>query len=327
MRRMKVFLLIFALPLMAQAFSPTSERDCTDLDLRSPSLGNVRDQQDISWCYAFTGSDMLAHTYKSSERISAADVAIGYNETKLGLLIRWFDTTIANRNDEERKLSAHQTGLNKFSLQKTLREGSCPESVFPSEAWIKVTATSRKSVPLKQAMLEIAALHQEQSRLTASTLPYFYEFKNVDAKTFVRLIQTKNISTFYQSLREVVCQHDRQPFDIKWKVKMALRHSKVFQTVGQQMELNRLVGLDYDNRILKDSSHRGVSIAKLHTSSFVGRRWNQEHQGCEYLIRDSHGEGCDKYDPSYKCENGNVWLSEAQIYPNLISIVYMLSGQ
>ena len=327
---MKVWILLLSLPTLVWAYSPTSQNDCSPVDLRNPNLAEVRNQKEMAWCYAFTGSDMLADTFDTPERISAADVAIGYNQTKIGLLIRWFNLNVINRKKPNIAVLAHQTGFNKFSLEKTMKEGWCPERIFPSESWTKMSRSPNgwveSQVDLDKAMIEIGALHDARKNVSIDNLPYYYKFKNVDAQKFVEMLQTKNIAKFYASLRETVCQGDRQPFNTKWKVKMVLKNPNIFKRVSEQLEVGRLVGLDYDSRLLQDSSRRGVSLAELHTSSIVGRRWNGQKNSCEFLIRNSHGDKCDKYDPSYECDAGNVWIPEKQIYPSTISVVYMLSN-
>jgi hypothetical protein len=106
---------------------------------------------------------MLADTFKTSERISAADVAIGYNSTKAGRLVRWFNINLASRNNPVIKHVAHETGFNKISLEKAMKEGWCPERVFPSESWTKMTRTPsgwvESQVDLEPAMIEFSALH------------------------------------------------------------------------------------------------------------------------------------------------------------------------
>jgi len=328
---MKIFYLILSLPVMAFAFTPTSQQDCTPLDLRNGTLNAVRDQKEVSWCYAFTGADMLAHTFDVSEKISAADMAIGYNQTRVGLFVRWLDLNLLKRKDPEIRRKAHQNGLNKISLNKAMQDGWCPERIFPSEAWTKMSRHQNdwkeSQVPLAQAMLEIAALHDIRSSLSAKDIPYYYSFKNVDADSFVQLLQNKNVASFYTSLRNTVCQDDRQPFDHKWKVKMVFKNPNIFSRISKQLEDGRLVGLDYDARILLDSTHRGFKLSELHTSSLVARRWNPNQHTCEYLVRNSHGEDCRiLYDESYECDAGNAWLGESLIYPSMTSIVYMLSG-
>ncbi len=72
--RMKMWFLALAVPTLVHAYYPTNERDCSGLNLQNDTLGAVRNQGKISWCYAFTASDMLSHTF-DKEQISAADVA------------------------------------------------------------------------------------------------------------------------------------------------------------------------------------------------------------------------------------------------------------
>lgn len=330
--QMKKFLLILAIPTLAFAYIPTSQQNCTTLDLRNETLGQVRDQHDVSWCYAFAGADMLGHTFNLPEKISAADVAIGYNETRVGRFVRWLDLNLLKRKNPVIRQMPHQNGFNKVSLINTMKDGWCPESVFPSEAWTKMSRTENgwapEQVPLAQAMIEISALHDIKSSLTTQNAPYYYSFKNIDAPEFVELLQNKSMSGFYSTLRRTVCRDDRHSFDYNWKVKMVIKNARIFSRISEQLETGRLVGLDYDSRILNNSSNRGVKISELHTSSLVGRRWNSENNTCEFLIRNSYGLNCDNsgYDPSYECQNGNLWLGESEIYKNMTSIVYMLSG-
>jgi hypothetical protein len=329
---MKKILIIFAFPTLVFAYSPTSEKNCTSLDLRNETLGETRDQHDVSWCYAFAGADMLGHTFNTPEKMSAADIAIGYNETRVGHFVRWLDLNLLKRKDPEVRQMPHQNGFNKVSLINAMRDGWCPESVFPSEAWTKMSRTpegwTAAQVPLAQAMIEISALHEIKSSLTTENVPFYYSFKNIEASDFVQFLQNKNMSGFYSSLRRAVCRDDRRAFDYKWKVKMVIKNPRIFSRISEQLEIGRLVGLDYDSRILNNSSNRGVKISELHTSSLVGRRWSSSNKSCEYLIRNSSGKNCNNsgYDPSYECEGGNLWLGESEIYKNMTSVVYMLSG-
>lgn len=329
---MKFLALFLALPALSYAFDSTSPAACSPIDLRNPIVGENRNQQDVAWCYAFTAADMLAHTFEIDEPISAADVAIGYNQTKIARLVRWVDVNVISRNDGITRASAHQTGFNAVALKKAMERGWCPESIFPSEAWIKKTRTSNgwkeESIPLAQAFLDIAVLHRKREKLTAQNLPYFFTFKNVGAEEFLTVLNTKKLADVYSNLRTAVCRDERREFAYKWGTKMVFKNPKIFARVAEQLEAGKLVGLDYDSRILDDQYSRGVKINRLHTSSIVGRRWNPEKKSCEYLVRDSYGTGCEgKYDPNYDCENGNIWLSESQIYGSMTSIVYLLSGK
>lgn len=194
--------------------------------------------------------------------------------------------------------------------------------------WTKLTRTSvgwiESKSPSDDAMKDIYALHKIRIKLKANNLPYYFKFKNIDPKTFTALLQTKKVAGFYSSLREIVCKDDRQSFESRPKVKMEFKNSKIFGRISEQMEASRLVGLDYNIRVLKDSSNRGVKFSGVHTSSFIGRRWSAERNSCEFLIRNSYGDKCDEqYDPSYECDAGNIWINESKLYSNLLSIVFI----
>lgn len=329
---MKFWMMILAFPALALAYQPTSEQSCSPIDLRGPELGNVRNQKDVSWCYAFSAADMLGYTHATPERISAADVAIGYNQSALGLFVRWMNVNVINRTDGVLRASAHQTGFNKVALDRAMSAGWCPEAIFPSEAWVKKTRQAdgwkEESVPLAQAMLDIAVLHRKRKDLTLKNLPYYFSFKNVDAQGFIDLLQPKQLAKFYFNLRSTVCRDDRRPFDSHPKVKMVIKNPKVLARISEQLEAGRLIGLDYDSRILKNRSHRGLSLGELHTSPIVGRRWNPEKKSCEFLIRNSYGMACsDRYDSTLDCQEGHLWLDESEIFRSMTSIVYMLSGK
>lgn len=325
---MKYWPLFLVLPTLAFAkYKPTPKESCSSIDLRNEILGDVRNQKEVAWCYAFTAADMLGYTYGDrSEKISAADVAIAYNSTKLGKISRWLSVNIVKRRDEENLLMPHQTGFNKIALKTYMKEGSCPESIFPSEAWTRVDLleNSEKEVPLDVGMMEIAQLHKKKNQVTLENLPFYYRFKNVDAAVFVKLLKSKNMTTFYNSLRKTACRDDRTPFDYSLKAKMVLRNSKIFRRISEQLEEGNIVGLDYDSRVLANQDNRRFSLSELHTSTLVGRRWNETSKSCEYLIRNSYGESCgERYDPAYECDQGHIWMSEKLMYPNMTSIVYM----
>jgi hypothetical protein len=309
---LKILFVVLMLPGVALSYTPTTQTNCSATDLRH-SLGEVRDQGKVSWCYAFTAADNLAYTFNLPEQISAADIALNYNESAWG---RVMDTVLDNGNP-------HETGFTKAALLQGMQDGYCPESVFPSENWNKVINGQRVSVKMSEAMKDIAQLHKNRANLTVTNLPFYFEFPNVGPAEFVSLLQTKKLRTFYSNLRKLACKNDRVPFDARWKVHMVFRNKNIFQRVNEQLNLGRLVAMDYDARILENRDHQGLKLSELHTSSIVGRRWNKERNTCEYLIRDSHGVQCSRYDARYECEQGNVWLGESEIYKNLTSIVFM----
>jgi len=315
----------------ADSFQKTEQRVCTELDLRNDKLPQIRDQKNVSWCYAFTAADMLTYTYNLSEMASAADVAINYNRSDLALFMRWLRQTFGSRpeqGEEEIFMMPHQTGFNKIALDRGMRDGYCPERVFPSDSWTKMTRDGDKwnesQTDLKTAMLEIYGLLKNKKNLKASNIPFYFHFKNVEsAGDFFKLIKEHEPSTFYSSLRDEVCKFDRIKFRRRFQSKMYIKDPGIFVSLNKQLNRSRLVGIDYDSRILSDRRNNSIKLSEMHTSSVVGRRWNNTARECQYLVRDSHGNQCSRYDTSYECLGGQVWLSESLLYSNLTSLVYI----
>ncbi len=311
---MKKWFFALLVPTFVFAYSPSNQNTCSDLKLDTSSLGEVRNQGNISWCYAFTASDMLQYTFKTSEKISASDIATNYNKTRIGKLMDLF----LNYGEP------HETGFNKVALIHAMKSGHCPESIFPSEEWVKVTHDSEEKVLMTEAMKQIKDLHARRGELTFENLPFYFKFKNIDKETFLSVLKSKNkLKNFYTELRAKACQNERMNFDHQWKVKMIFRNKNIFKRIHSQLDLGRIIGLDYDSRILENAQNQSIKISSLHTSSIIGRRWNNETNTCQYLIRNSWGDKCERYDQSLECQEGNLWLNESMVFKNMTSIVYM----
>jgi hypothetical protein len=313
---MKKWILCLLLPSIVYGYSASDKSSCTDLNLDTASLGKVRNQGKISWCYAFTAADMLQYTFGISDKISAADIATNYNNSSVGKIMDLFLDYG----------QPHETGFNKVALIQGMKSGHCSESSFPSEEWIKVTSGQEEKILMPQAIEEIKKLYQLRKNLTLSNLPFYFKFKNVDKKTFLSILQTKNkIKHFFTELRNKACESDRVEFDKRLKVKMVFRNKNIFRRINSQLDSGRIVGIDYDSRVLLNTQNQTRKISELHTSSIIGRRWNSEKNSCEFLLRNSWGEGCQRYDESIECQEGNVWLGESSLFRNMTSIVYIKS--
>ncbi len=315
---MKWFLPLLLIPSLVFGFSKTIEPNCSSLDLRNSTLGEVRDQGSISWCYAFAGADMLAYFLNRNQPISAADIAISYNNTGLARLMSFL---LGGKDD-----LPYQTGFNKIALNRIIKEGICAEEIFPSEKWIKILDGKEIEVPMPQAMRDIYHLFSFVKKVSPTRLPFYYRFKNVDEEKFSQLIRQKNIRKFYSQLRLEICQSDKFSINSKVSAKMIFRHKLIFNDIASLLESGSLVGIDYDASLLLNHLHQKRSIKDLHTSILVARRWNSQRAQCEYLIRNSHGPSCEKYDPYFSCERGQIWVGESELYANLTSLVFIDSN-
>jgi hypothetical protein len=122
----------------------------------------------------------------------------------------------------------------------------------------------------------------------------------------------------------VVCKDDRTEFSERFETMMYVKDGLTFSTMNKQLNRFRMIGIDYDSRLLENSQNTSISLSELHTSSIVARRWNDGQSECQYLVRDSYADQCQEYDASYECEGGQVWIDESKIYSNLLSFVYII---
>jgi hypothetical protein len=96
--------------------------------------------------------------------------------------------------------------------------------------------------------------------------------------------------------------------------------------INAALDADSIAGIYYDARFLveganakggntsqtenrkKPGDEEFQAAASRHASTIVGRRWNKDSNSCEYLIRNSWGTDCGRYNPKLDCEGGNLWV-------------------
>jgi hypothetical protein len=314
---------LFPINLYAK-LEKTTKSECSPIDIRNSSLGAPRNQHEVSWCYAFAASDLLDFYYPKNEKISAADMATRYNTHGIARVMKFFIDIFSRISGTERYRLQHMTGFSKIALEMALENGSCPESVFPSESWVKVQNGQRSNVPLKQAMLDVFTIRKEILKgMKLAQLPFHYEFENVSRERFYNIVKSNIKNRIFNKFRLAACENKRESYAVAPEVIMKIRNSKIFKKIDEKLSANEPALIDYVALVLLDHTNSKFSVDELHTSILVGRQWNDQTNSCEYLIRNSYGESCEKYDPSLKCENGHLWVSQDDIYRNMTSTVYL----
>ncbi len=310
------------------AYNKTTPQECSPLTLTHKLNSETRNQREVAWCYAFTTADMLGAHHELSEPVSAADVALRYNKTFPAKLIQFFRKLTGSYEDPIERYLPHQTGFTKIAIARMYSTGWCPESVFPSEFWTKnlrsKTGWIPTQVPLKNAFKDLLDLSNLKKDLSLDNLPFYYSFKNIETpEKFLELLKRYKYDEFIQQLRLTACKDDRREFPVSYQSKMVLKNGKVFTRLNKNLSEGRIIGLDYDSRILQQFNNYGLNLDYLHTSILIGRQWNDQRNECEYLVRDSYGTACEDYEPGARCNNGYVWLPESVIYKNMTSFVYL----
>ena len=281
----------------------------------------MRNQEDVSWCYAHAAADYLQFYNQVPEQISAADIAIYYNRKTLPRILRWLRGSVLS-----------QTGLIRTALFDTSEIGYCPEEYFPSDLWTKRTMSGKdvgrvESVSIGKALLEIATLSdQAQSGfyLRSSDLPFVYEFKGMSYQQFSEVILQNDSGSVFNSLRSIACDSHRKPFPKPISnVEMNFKGAATFTNIDQHLSQHLPVSVDFFYGFLDNRDEYVRSIGELHTALLMGRRLNSENNECQYLIKNSYGPDCSEYDHRHQCEAGYIWVSEQSLAHAMTSYVYI----
>ena len=97
--------------------------------------------------------------------------------------------------------------------------------------------------------------------------------------------------------------------------------ASVLRKVDEQLDKGSIAGIIYTGTILTDKYR--FEVTSLHASTVVARRFNETTKDCEYLIRNSWGDGCADYDVSLQCDHGHVWMPERNLEQALWSATYV----
>jgi hypothetical protein len=291
---------------------------CPTVDLRTVFSMKVRNQQDLSWCYAHTAADYLQFYHRIPEQISAADIAIRYNR-------RFWPRIVQLVKGNE----IRQYGFIRPALWDAMEQGYCPESVFPSDEWKRVSPSTSgmnfERRPIGLAIQEIYALHErvEKGQIQkAQELPFHYAFRGVTQNRFFEILNMSTRRELLLNLRDAACEGQRKvlPRSID-RISMRAKGSSAFDRMSSHLQAGIPVSIDYFDQVLENSSDFKRHLENLHTSLVVGQRYDSARGECQYLIKNSYGEDCTGYDPRLSCEGGYLWVGEKALSSALFSYV------
>lgn len=300
-------------------FVPTSENDCTTVDLRQDFYLKMRNQQETSWCFAHAASDLLQFTYKIPEQISAADIAINYSETNVSKTLSFIKKLFGNHNQ-----TPAETGFIKLAIDDILPQGYCPESSLPSEKWLKIEGSGTQAeIEITEAISETLALQEKIHRdhiQTSDKLPWYFKFENITKETFFDILSKTSRKKLFAKIRESACFNHRKPFSNSIiNTKFSVKNKNIIKSIHQKLTQRLPVTIDFFSDVLRNYENPKKRIDELHTVLIYGRKFDHKKEQCMLLVKDSYGEQCKKYDQSIECEGGNLWLSEEKIFNSMTS--------
>ena len=297
--------------------------DCTSVDFRNQFPIVMRDQKSLAWCFAHASADNLQFAEKTNIQISAADIAINYGNSNTSKIMNLFQRwTNKNAIREDRP---NEYGLAKIASQMIIDQGFCPESYFPSDDWQKITNGQVQPVQIVRAAQDIYALADDikNNKIGGpNQLPYYYQFKKINAEIFYNILARNDKSKVLDKMRRAACDSVRIPFRKNIDVDMKFNVSGMVNAMNTSLSAGRAFSVDVYNQIFSNIDNNKNGLTNLHTVMVYGRKYDSVRKQCLYMIKNSYSESCSGYDPRLRCDQGYLWFPGSALLKNMTSAVF-----
>jgi len=285
---------------------------CPSQDLRKdikPYVGPIQDQDKKGWCYAFQSAAMLGNHFH--EPVSATAFAVQYNINKISddpkLKGEGPFKMLSHANDDYiESIVDHQSPVCRES-----QVASNPNSIKAIETIYDPNNNLMQSDSLK--MCEGA--HIIYPELQRSGLGQIYNELNKDAKTSPNLQAKATIETACKnplSSSKISIQKEMEfgTDDAALKKKMDM-----FKDMDKVLSTKQPVALNMNGCILGNVNYSPSANPKdcYHAIVVVGSRFNTKSNQCEYLIRNSWGDGDGWGEGLDKTRDGHAWIPKEEI--------------
>lgn len=319
------------------------QKPCEPVDLRNESLGDVRDQGSIGWCFAYQAADLVS--YELGKRVSARDIAQTHHSHK------------GFKNAKKFIGGGNSLLAAKLALEK----GVCSEEDFPSDNEEYYDVNS-KLFQLEEIFVELEKIKKQweqengkQKKPSNSYEAFLRYYKELIAETNESEYQDPLCDSFYL-IKTILPEVDlgilqeaiaKDTYDTYIKTLFASQCNtkklsrpgleiKVTEVGGETSPLDALkvvdkvllsegkagkpVGITYPYKMITDQNFLGSS--GLHAGTIVARRPGQNGR-CEYLVRNTWGR---TYKRGLGDEEGNVWVTDAELLANALHYHHIQSA-
>lgn len=279
------------------------------IDLRSPVLGKVRDQDSVGWCGAFAGADLL--TFNFGKKVSAADLALKNNDS-------WLKNLLKKGGRGEQDFNG--VFANQAIEASTGQGGACLESDIRSEdnGYASLHATLSRMDNSKRLESGDARLAMNSCVAAAKSM-----FPHLALRDIQAIAQATAREDLVEKLSQKACKQRLPTEGLKIESHSAEgpNRRQLFDHIDAQLAKKNPSSVAYNSNILFNVNHDGPNAP--HESVVVGRRFNNTKGECEYLVRNSWGRGCHSYDRSLSCEEGNLWVPKSVLVKGLYHVTYI----
>lgn len=282
------------------------------------NLHNVRNQDTVGWCYAYTAADLLS--FKVGKKISAVSL---YNS--------------AGQIDVESDIKSTNPvgGFIGQSIDKYLmkKNGLCLEEDLPSSDF--KFCTDKTYQTFLTNLLTVVRDNRFESEMDNNVCfgqdleRAFPGFDPGSIRAHINRFGTRKL---------VEAAYDRQCRNLSFKglkvttttlVKHSGNDDTLMSAIDERLKKNEIAAIGYDYS--KINAENGTSG---HGSIVVGKRTNPTTGKCDYLVRNSWGKTCDQKERAdlschKNCEGGNCrfsghfWVSADLLKQSLLEVTYI----
>jgi hypothetical protein len=338
------------------------KKTCSPIDLsQSEGLGPVLDQGISGLCYAYAASDMLSQRLK--KRVSPIHVAYTFiNEfyevpdSKESIFYRFkryyknfFNERIPAKPKKNQFKIDEETGVVKggkpyFALENMNKYGVCisPENKQNSKSVtirdIVKASDSERSFNLNSSLEEaednFSVQSEIKSLLSDSDNSCDHLIGEKDKLTHSNLNSILQATSPMSIVSQWIQDHCSNTTPLQ---KMNLGYlgfqdnrpnsspPAFMSKINQSLEKGDIVGISYFALALVDPTN---ITEGAHSSTIVGRKFDEGTGSCNYIIRNTHGDDCTNpfgmnfghY--SYECKEGHISVPEAKLKQILRSVTY-----
>ncbi len=340
---------------------------CENRDNRTEILGRVRDQGELGWCYAYASADLLS--YKLGIPVSAVDIAIFNGRTPGGQ--KEAREELGKNNSDPMGYTTVGGDVNE-AIQAIGIVGACPEEFIRSDDFYytalhnpdlvltpewKLWKRWSSNYGLSTMVSIMEHLNDPKYPVCGAMIGTQEMFTNANPLEIFELARDEKMPSFAAWLAILSCDGHRQKL-AGIKVKEIETPDKAgyafLHKIDEQLNRGNIVSIGYDPQFLYGNSYiqtlkeAAIEAGKSgkrwrdpnssHASTVVARRFNQNTHQCEYLVRNSWGPSCDKYNTDkYECkitskdpkpangiyDDGNIWVNEKDLGKAMTDMQYL----
>lgn len=300
-----ILLTMIVLTLGAQVRAESLRQRCSPVDLKN-TLGPVRDQDNLDWCYAFTAADVLSQALRQEKKGVLGLTPDGFSRNDVSPIQMAHET---QKKHPKRNLIDSQTfagGSVAEALKSALSRGKiCTDQELDSRGGSNSEGLRR--------MMDRA---QSARAPGDPTSPTEYHRK-LSEDEIARLCKTAIDEFKVTSVKDPV--RSRHNSKKRSQAEEAQVNNQMREALDSALNQGRIAGIAYDSFFKKPEG--------AHASSIIARRIiNGE---CHYRIRNSWGLSCKGYDAPYdqQCQRGEIWVKESALLPKIFSVDYIPASE